>query len=188
MVGEAPASGSTIDAQLDFEKHLANIYDEFTANVSTVQVKLDESNKPMLDGFGNPIVEVVSKPRAYSHPICNDEGGQMLVHNLRLVMNRHNAFADLDRDEIAQIARDAIMQPIDTMMFNAAMFGVTDLSRLETEGLALFDSVYLYLSQLKLGEFKKAVQNILTVQYSTRPNMPQAQAEPQPSLYLKPTR
>ena len=181
---DAQQQSSPFESQLDFEKYFAGLLDELTGMRSTIEVLKDDEGKPILDAAGLQQITVVSAPDPNGHPLCNYEGGKTIIHHIKLQMNRHNSFADLDRDEIADITANAIMQPFDNIMWNMDTFGVTDLARLETEGLSLWDSLYVYLTQLKTGEFRKIWGGILAVQYVQKSgdNMQQQQS-PTGSLY-----
>ena len=166
---------------LDYENFLKQVYDDCTANRSEIKTMKDENGKELKDAAGLPIIIVESTPDPNAHPLCNIEGGRKLIGSLRLIMNRQNSFADLEQDEIVDIGADSVRQPINMMMFHETKYGVSSLSELETFGLQLVNSVYVYLNGLKKGGVRDFNRGVLTVQYIQKPATNQEQ--PTGSIY-----
>ena len=137
---------SPYDVAMNFATFFANIYDEFTGCTSTIE---ERGRMKMPDGSEYPNLVQVSTKNPGVIPICNETGAQYLIHHIRLILNQHNSVGELERDEIAEIAGNAVTEPIDIMMFNRKEYGVTNLEKLEAEGLSLFDSLYIFLTGLK---------------------------------------
>jgi hypothetical protein len=142
----AEKNQSPYDVAMNFATFFANIYDEFTGSTSTIE---ERGKVKMPDGAEYPNLVQVSRKNPGVIPICGDTGAQYLIHHVRLILNQHNSVGELERDEIAEIAGNAVTEPIDIMMFNRKEYGVVNLEKLEAEGLSLFDSLYIFLTGLK---------------------------------------
>lgn len=139
------SSQNIAQTAMDFAQLYASIYDDLTASKSEIvqrgTIKQGEIEYPNL-------VQVSERdPEAI--PICSHTGAMFLLHHIRLKLNRHTALGDLSRDEIAEIAGNSVMEPIDTMIFNQREYGIQNFEKLEAEGLSLFDTIYTFLTGLK---------------------------------------
>ena len=150
---------------MDFAIFFANIWDELTGSTSVIEQR---GEIRYADGTVVPNLVQVSTKNEDVIPICNETGAQYLTHHIRLIFNKHTALGELGRDEIADIAGDAIMAPINTMMFNSMEYGIVNLEKLETEGLGLWDSLYIFLTGLKGAGVRNLTRDVYTIKVETR--------------------
>lgn len=150
---------------MNFAQFQAQIWDDLTGSRSTIEQR---GTIKMADGTEYPNLVQVTERDPDAIAVCNGNGARRVLHQLRLLMNPHNSFADLSKDEIAQIAESAASLPIVIMMANQAEYGVTDLNKLEAEGLGLFDSIYIFLTTLKEGGAKKVAMSLYQVKVESK--------------------
>ena len=96
-------------------------------------------------------------------PFNNHKGKERIIHQITLLMNPHNSFADLKTDTIAEITENACMQAFGPMFANLAEYGITNMNKLEAEGLSIFDMLYIFLSQLKDGGAKNVALGLYQI-------------------------
>ncbi len=142
---------------LEYETYLASVFYAFTGR---------EANLRKLDN-GQYVVEYSAVADAMA--VVNDRGGKFIVSQLRLQMNKHSAFGDLSRDEIADMAGNVIKATINPIIVWKQNFEVSSLSELESVGLNLFESVYTFYTSLKLGGLKEFNKATITVAYVQKP-------------------
>ena len=156
--GQVQTNSEPLKYSLDFETYLNNLFNSAAGQRSALK-KLDN---------GQYVVEYENDPTA--EPICNVTGGLHLVNNLRLIMNRHAAFGDLDRDEIAHVTGNIIRATINPMFVWTELYGIRSLSSLDNFGLNLFESVYTFLTSVKEGGIRNFGASISAVQYRPKEN------------------
>lgn len=145
---------------MDFTIHLAKVYDDLTGSRS----ELKELPPTILaDGTKIPNLAQISIHDPNSKRICSNDAARKIVHSIRNILNQHNSFADLTRDDIARIAGDSARQAIVPIMASPQTYEVTSLSDLEAEGLALFDIFFIFMTGLKDAGIRKAAGQMYTV-------------------------
>jgi hypothetical protein len=145
---------------MDFNIHLAKVYDDLTGSIS----KLEELPPTVLaDGTRIPNLVQISKRDPNSKRICSEDAARKIVHSIRNILNQHNSFADLTRDDIARIAGDSARQAIVPIMASPQTYEVSSLSDLEAEGLGLFDIFFIFMTGLKDAGIRKAAGQMYTV-------------------------
>lgn len=152
MVQIQQNSPSPFNVTMDFALLLANIWDDLTGSRSVIEER-GKIRGP--DGTEYPNLVQITERDENATSICNEIGAKRVLHQLRLVMNQNNSFADLTRDEIPDIAANACRQAFTVMFANPVEYGVTDLNKLESEGLSLFDTIYVFLTSLKDAGVRK---------------------------------
>ena len=158
---------------LSFHQFLVDVYDGFTGRKSTMSRK----KETLPDGSTRDVLVIESVVNEAAVPLCNDTGGDFLVRHLRYIYNQHVALGELNQNEIAELAETTIGQPIDIMMFYPQDYGVANLAKLDAEGLALYNSLYTYLTSLKDAGLRKFGEGTLQINWITRPREePKAQA------------
>lgn len=161
-----------VQAVLAFKDHVMDIHDALVG----YKTELDH------DKQGMPYLKSVPDPDAT--PICTLEGGKYLVHNIKLFLNRHSSFANLTTDDVARIPGEAVMQPIDMMIaypdiYLVPQYGesgekIYQFSRLMTEGLALYSSLYMFFTALKAGGIKEFAEASIVVKWVKSDEAPQS--------------
>ena len=157
---------------MDFASFQANIYDDLTGSRSQI---VQKGTIKAADGTEYPNLVQITERDPTAIPVCNDNGARRVLHQIRLIMNAHNSFATLSRDEIPEIAENTVAQAIDVMMANTEEYGVTDLNKLETEGLSLFDTFYIFLTTLKDGGASKVAMNLYQIRVESKDQINEAQ-------------
>lgn len=162
-----------VQALLSFKEHVMEIHDALVGYKT--ELAHDEKGMPYLLSARDPDAT----------PICTLEGGKSLVHNLKLFLNRHSSFANLSTDDVAKIPGEAVMQPIDMMMAYPEIYLVPTTthngemiyqnSRLKTEGLALYSSLYMFFTAMKAGGIKEFAEASIVVKYVKSDEIPQHQ-------------
>ena len=152
---------------MDFAQFQAKIWDDLTGSRSVVVA--DEKNKVTLsDGSEYPSLVQITERDPDAIPICNGNGARRIIHQITLLMNPHNSFADLKTDTIAEITENACMQAFGPMLANLAEYGITNMNKLEAEGLSIFDMLYIFLSQLKDGGAKNVALGLYQIKVESR--------------------
>ena len=161
-----------VQAVLAFKEHVMDIHDALVGYKT--ELKHDEKGMPYLESVRDDDAT----------PICTLEGGKYLVHNIKLFLNRHSSFANLSTDDVAKIPGEAVMQPIDMMIAYPEIYlvpqasetgeKVYQFSRLKTEGLALYSSLYMFFTALKAGGIKEFAEASIVVKWVKSDEVPQA--------------
>lgn len=161
-----------VQAVLAFKEHVMDIHDALVGYKT--ELKHDEKGMPYLESVRDPDAT----------PICTLEGGKYLVHNIKLFLNRHSSFANLTTDDVAKIPGEAVMQPIDMMIAYPEIYlvpqesdngeKVYQFSRLKTEGLALYSSLYMFFTALKAGGIKEFAEASIVVKWVKNDEQPQS--------------
>lgn len=150
---------------LSFKIYLIELRDELCGR-RTVR---KEEKRQLPDGSEGTEVTLVSEVDEDAHPLFNDAGANAVVHKLRMYMNQHTALGDLNRDEIAEITGNAIKSAFQPIFYWREKYGVTNVAELESEGLALWDSLYIFLTSLKEGGLRAFGTGILSINWVTKP-------------------
>ena len=173
MMGEEQQRLDPVQAVLAFKEHVMDIHDALVGYKT--ELKHDEKSMPYLESVRDPDAT----------PICTLEGGKYLVHNIKLFLNRHSSFANLTTDDVAKIPGEAVMQPIDMMIAYPEIYlvpqqrpgggnNVYQFSRLKTEGLALYSSLYMFFTALKAGGIKEFAEASIVVKWVKNDEHPQS--------------
>jgi hypothetical protein len=157
---------------MDFAQFKAKIYDDLTGSKSEI---VQQGTFKAPDGSEYPNLIQVTRKDPTAIPVCNDNGARRVIHQIDLIMNPHTSFAELSRDEIPDIAENSIGQAIDVMMANTQEYGVTDLNKLESEGLSLFDTFYIFLTTLKNGGAKVVAMSLYQIKVESKNEAAEAQ-------------
>ena len=136
---------------LNFAGHFASIYDELTGSISEIR---QEGTIKLPDGREVPNLMQVSVKDPDAIPITNSNGARRILHGIRLILNPHSAIGALSKDEIATICGNTIREMGVVMFANPIEYGVQSTSKLESEMLEIFDSVYIFLTSLKDAGFR----------------------------------
>ena len=161
-----------VQAVLAFKDHIMSIHDALVGYKT--ELKHDDRGMPYLE----------SAPDPDATPICTLEGGKYIVHNMQLFLNRHSSFADLNTDDVAKIPAEAVQQPIDMMIAYPEIYLVPQdpdaeqktyqFSRLKTEGLALYSSLYMFFTALKAGGIKEFAESSIVVKWTKGDTQPES--------------
>lgn len=170
MAGEAQGAALTSQTEttkyaLNFEEYLLNVFNSFTGATSTLKEL----------ATGNYVVEF--EINANADHICNVKGGQQICGKLRLLMNRHVAFADLSTDEIVDIASNMTMDTFDPMFAQMQEYEIKNLSQLESLGLAVSDSLFAFLTSLRDKGIRDLVVATTSVTYVNKSSEGNQQAQ-----------
>lgn len=156
---------SPFQIAMDFAMFEAKIWDELTGSISVIK---QEGEVTGPDGTKYPNLIQVKEHDPSAVPICNENGARRVQHQIRLIMNQNNAFADLSKDAISQIAENACKQAFSPMFANRQEYGITDLNKLETEGLAIYDTLYIFLTSLAAGGVRNAAISLYQVKVESK--------------------
>lgn len=160
-----PQSLSPWQMAMDFAQFRARIWDDLTGSKSRIE---ERGKIRMSDGTEYPNLVQVTEQDPYAIPVCNDNGGRRVLHQLDLIMNPHTSFANLSRDEIAEIAENSCRQAFGPMFANLAEYGITNMNKLEAEGLSMFDTLYIFLTTLKDGGAKNVALGLYQIKVESR--------------------
>jgi hypothetical protein len=110
--------------------------------------------------------------------ICNRAGGKWVVNGIDDYLNKHSAMADLNRDEIAELAGDCIKTTYDPLLGHGrTKYGVKSLSLIQSNGANNFNRVYAYLTALKEGGLRHDLIQSTQSQYGIQGNQVPQQEE-----------
>lgn len=160
-----PQAVSPWQLAMDFAQFQTKIYDNLTGSRSVIE---ERGKIHLSDGSEYPNLVQVTEKDPTAIPICNNSGANRVVHQISLLMNPHNSFANLKNDEIAEIVENSCMQAFGPMFANPAEYGITNLNKLEAEGLSMFDMLYIFLTQLRDGGAQKVALGLYQIKVESR--------------------